>query len=54
MKKFWQFALVGSVEGVIVGWLLSLVSGNYYVIIGVGVLGAVVGTVLGIVPRNDP
>jgi hypothetical protein len=54
VKKFWQFTLVGLVEGVIVGWLLSLMSGNYYIIMGVGALGAVLGIVLGTIHRNDP
>ena len=54
VKKFWQFTLVGLVEGVILGWLLSLVSGNIFVTIGVGTLGTVTGIVLGIFHRNDP
>ena len=54
MKKFWQFTLIGLVEGVIVGWLLSLVSGNFYIILGGGALGTVVGTVLGVIHRKDP
>jgi hypothetical protein len=53
VKKFWQFTFVGVVEGLIVGWLLSLVSGDYYVTIGGGILGTIVGVVLGIVHRND-
>ncbi len=54
MSKFWQFTLVTPVLGLLLGWLLSLVSGNVFVIIGVGTLGAIVGVVLGIVHRNDP
>jgi hypothetical protein len=42
------------VLGLVLGWLLSLVSGNVFVIIGVGTLGAIVGVVLGVVHRNDP
>jgi hypothetical protein len=54
MKKVLQFLLTGLVVGTILGWLLSLVSGNVYVVIGVGTIGMVVGLVLGIVHRNDP
>ena len=53
MSKFWQFTLVGLALGVVLGWLLSLVSGNNFVIIGVGALGTIVGVVLGIIHRND-
>ena len=53
-SKFSQFALVGPVLGLVLGWRLSLVSGNAFVIIGVGALGAIVGVVLAIVHRNDP
>jgi hypothetical protein len=52
--KFWEFTLVGLVLGVVLGGLLSLVSGNYLVIMGVATLGTIVGIVLGIVHRNDP
>jgi len=54
VKKFWQFTLVGVAEGLVVGWLLSLVSGNIYVFIGVGTLGTIIGIILGIIHRNDP
>jgi len=54
VKKFWQFTLVGLGEGVVLGGLLSLVSGNVFVIIGVATLGTVIGIVLGIIHRNDP
>jgi hypothetical protein len=53
VSKFWQFTLVGLAEGLILGWLLSLGSGNVFVTIGVGVLGTVLGIVLGIIHRND-
>jgi hypothetical protein len=53
VSKFWQCRLVGPVLGLLLGWLLSLVSGNVFVI-GVGTLGAIVGVVLGPVHRNDP
>jgi hypothetical protein len=42
------------VIGVLMGWLLSLVSGNVFVILMIGSLVTVVGIVLGIVHRNDP
>jgi hypothetical protein len=42
------------VIGLLMGWLLSLVSGNVYVIVIIGALVTVVGIVLGIVHRNDP
>jgi hypothetical protein len=54
MSKFWQFTLIGLALGIVLGWLLSLVSGNNFVIIGVGTLGTIVGLVLGTVHRNDP
>jgi hypothetical protein len=54
VRKFWQFTLVGLVLGMLLGGLLSLVSGNIYVVIGTGTLGTVVGLVLGILHRNDP
>jgi hypothetical protein len=54
VKKFWQFTLVGLGEGLLLGWLLSLVSGNIFVTISVGTLGAIIGIVLGIIHRNDP
>jgi hypothetical protein len=39
VKKFWQFTLVGLVEGVVLGWLLSLGSGNIFITIMIGTLG---------------
>jgi hypothetical protein len=54
LRKFWQFTLVGLALGVGLGYLLSLVSGNIFVVIGIGTLGAIIGIVLGIVHRNDP
>jgi len=54
VKKFWQFTLVGLAEGVVLGWLLSLISGNIFVTLMIGTLGTVIGIVLGIVHRNDP
>jgi len=43
---------VGLVLGVGLGRLLSLVSGNIFVIIGVGTLGTIVGIVLGIIHKE--
>jgi len=51
--KIGQFVLTGLIAGAILGWLLSLVSGNWWVIVGVAVVGTVIGTILGIVHRND-
>jgi hypothetical protein len=41
------------VAGLLMGWLLSLVSGNPFVIFIVGPIVTAVGPVLGIVHRND-
>jgi hypothetical protein len=53
MKKFWEFTFVGAVIGLIMGGLLSLGSGNIFVVIMVGAVVTVVGAVLGIIHRND-
>jgi hypothetical protein len=39
--------------GVVLGWVLSLGSGNYFVTLAVATLGLLVGVILGIVHRND-
>ena len=49
-----KFTVIGIVLGLLIGWLLSLVSGNYYVTLAVGLLGLLIGVILGIVHRNDP
>jgi hypothetical protein len=49
-----RFTVTGIVLGLLIGWLLSLGSGNYYVTLAVGLLGLLVGIILGIVHRNDP
>ena len=49
-----RFTVTGIVCGLVMGWLLSLPSGNYYVTPAVGLLGMLVGVILGIVHRNDP
>jgi hypothetical protein len=48
-----RFVATGIVVGLITGGLLSLVSGNIRVVLGVGLMGLLVGTVLGVVHRND-
>ena len=50
VRKVLEFTLVGLALGIALGWLLSLVSGNYFVIIGVGALGIIVGIILGVIP----
>jgi F0F1-type ATP synthase assembly protein I len=49
-----KFTVSGIVVGIALGWLLSLVSGNIFVVLMVGMLGLIVGGILGIVHRNDP
>jgi hypothetical protein len=53
MNAFWRYTLTGIVAGVVLGGLLSLVSGNYLVVVFVGLMGTVVGIVLGVVHRYD-
>jgi hypothetical protein len=53
-KNIPKFTVTGIVAGVALGWLLSLGSGNIFVVFGVATLGLFVGVVLGIVHRNDP
>ncbi|MGC2247450.1 MAG: hypothetical protein WA609_12680 [Terriglobales bacterium] len=48
-----RFTITGMVIGLLMGWLLSLVSGNAFVIFFIGSIVTVVGIVLGIVHRND-
>jgi len=54
MRKFFQFVLTGLVAGAILGWLISLVSGDWYVTVGVSAVGLAIGIVLGIVHRTYP
>ena len=49
-----RFTITGMVIGLLMGGLLSLVSGNPFVILMIGSIVTVVGIVLGIVHRNDP
>jgi high-affinity Fe2+/Pb2+ permease len=53
-KNILKFTVTGIVVGVALGWLLSLVSGNLFVVLMVGTLGLIVGGILGMVHRNDP
>lgn len=53
-KNILKFTATGIVMGAGLGWLLSLVSGNLFVVLMIGTLGLVVGGILGIVHRNDP
>ena len=52
-KNILKFTATGLVTGLVLGWLLSLVSGNYFVTLAVATLGLFVGVILGIVHRND-
>jgi len=54
VRKFWEFTLVGFAVGAVLGWLLSLVSGNIFVTIMIGGVGTAVGIILGIIHRSDP
>jgi F0F1-type ATP synthase assembly protein I len=54
VRTILRFTVTGIVSGLFMGWLLSLVSGNYYVTLAVGLLGLLVGVILGVVHRNDP
>jgi hypothetical protein len=52
-KNILKFTATGLGEGLVLGWLLSLGTGNYFVTLGVATLGVFVGAILGIVHRND-
>jgi hypothetical protein len=52
MKTFWEFTITRVIAGLILGWLLSLVSGNTLVVFIVATLGSLVGVILGTVNRN--
>ena len=48
-----RFTAVGLVVGLAEGWLISLVSGNIFIVIFGGALGTLVGLILGVIHRND-
>ena len=48
-----RFTVVGIVVGLVLGWLISLVSGNIFIVLAGGALGTLVGLVLGVIHRND-
>jgi len=52
-RNILKFTATGLVAGVVLGWLLSLPSGNYFVTLGVATLGLFIGVILGIVHRHD-
>jgi hypothetical protein len=53
-KNILKFTVTGIVAGAALGWRLSLVSGDLFVVSMIGTLGLVVGGILGIVHWNDP
>ncbi len=53
MRPFLKFTITGIVVGLLMGWGLSLVSGNIFVLLFIGSIGTVIGLILGIVHRND-
>jgi hypothetical protein len=48
-KNVLKFTVTGIVAGVVMGWLLSLGSGNFFVMYGVGTIGLILGVILGMV-----
>jgi hypothetical protein len=48
-----RFTVVGVVVGLAEGWLISLVSGNIFIVLSGGALGTLVGLILGVIHRND-
>jgi hypothetical protein len=54
VKNILKFTATGLVAGMVMGWLLSLVSGNIFVVFFVATIGLFVGVILGMVHRNDP
>ena len=54
IRTILRFTITGIVIGLVMGWLISLVSGNAFVILFMGSIMTVIGIVLGIVHRNDP
>jgi hypothetical protein len=54
VRTLLRFTVTGIVIGLLIGWLLSLVSGNIFVVLLVGSVGTLVGLILGFIHRNDP
>jgi uncharacterized membrane protein len=52
-RNILKFTVTGLVAGAVLGWLLSLPSGNYFVTLGTATLGLFIGMIPGIVHRND-
>ena len=50
IRTILRFTITGIVIGLVMGWLISLVSGNAFVILFMGSIMTVIGIVLGIVP----
>jgi len=48
-----RFIAVGMFVGLIMGWLVSLVSGNFFVILLFGSIGLLVGVTLGFIYKKD-
>ncbi len=53
-KELFKSAAIGVTAGFVIGSLLSIVSGNIFVLFSVATLGLFVGVIVGIVHRNDP
>jgi hypothetical protein len=53
VSRFFEYTLVGMTAGLILGSVLSVVSGNTFVVLLIGTMGTVVGMVLGIVHRHE-
>jgi len=49
-----RFTAIGIFVGLIMGWVFSLVSGNFFVVLLFGSIGLLVGVILGLIYRNDP
>ena len=49
-----KFTVTGAVISFLIGWLLSLVSGNIFVVVFFGALGTLVSVIVGVIHRNDP
>jgi hypothetical protein len=54
MRKFLQFTITGLVVGLLMGFPISLVSGDVRLALAIGGRGTLIGVVLGVAHRNDP